>query len=296
MVAGQGYGNDTVPINVFGFQAIVSSFAPAADGTTIVNNADGTISASGGGGSNLLKLQAAGNALYTVAVGTAPNARGAYAMDLQSDRTAATQVASGADSVALGLKCTASGANALAIGQSTASAASALAISQSTASAASALAIGQSTASSANALAIGQATAVGASAIAIGNQAATTTGFNISIGYKASTKGTYGNAVAIGTSAYAYTYGIAIGRNTRSKGGGGVSIGIGAYTMNNCIAIGAGATAISNYGFNTIAIGYHAEAVASHNISIGNYAKTATNSACGRIGNFCRSKPCSISR
>jgi hypothetical protein len=46
-LTGIGHGNDTVLISIAGFQALVTSFAPAADGITIINNPDGTISTSG---------------------------------------------------------------------------------------------------------------------------------------------------------------------------------------------------------------------------------------------------------
>lgn len=65
---------------------------------------------------HLLRRQAVQLALFTVATGSAPNARGANALDIQSYRSAATQVASGGIAVAVGAINTASGNKASAIG------------------------------------------------------------------------------------------------------------------------------------------------------------------------------------
>lgn len=88
------------------------------------------------------------------------NKRGAGAVDLQMLRTAATQVASGTYSAALGRSNIASGANAVAIG------------STNTASGASSVALGgSSTASGSSSVAIGSTTtASGASCVALGQQ------------------------------------------------------------------------------------------------------------------------------
>lgn len=64
----------------------------------------------------LIRRQAVQNALYSISTGVAPNARGTNALDFQSNRTAATQVASGGTSVALGAQQTASGTYSVAVG------------------------------------------------------------------------------------------------------------------------------------------------------------------------------------
>lgn len=103
------------------------------------------------------------------------NARGAGAFDLQSSRSAATQVASGANSVAFGQYNTASGAGSVALGQSNeATAAEAVALGNTaTATAEQAAALGSSAnATAAEALAIGAYTAASATyATAIGSRA-----------------------------------------------------------------------------------------------------------------------------
>ena len=108
---------------------------------------------------------------------TGGNKRGLRAFDGQASRSAASRVASGADSVALGSSCEASGANSVAIGQgSLATAANTLALGSSAqASGGASVAIGQVTtiASGVGALAIMGATADGIDSIGWGVGAAT---------------------------------------------------------------------------------------------------------------------------
>lgn len=98
------------------------------------------------------------------------NPRGRGAVDLQTQRIAATQVASGAGSFVMGANNTASGAQSVAFGSSnTASGDQSFATGiLSTASGSGSTAMGQSTASSLYAVALGQATASGQS-VALGN-------------------------------------------------------------------------------------------------------------------------------
>ncbi|MBI4784002.1 MAG: hypothetical protein HY785_22180 [Oscillatoriophycideae cyanobacterium NC_groundwater_1537_Pr4_S-0.65um_50_18] len=116
-------------------------------------------------------------ALQTTGVGSgsvAGNARGTGAVDLQTIRTAATQVASGNYSFVAGSNCTASSTSAIAIGNSaSASGTSAIAIGTlAAASSLNAVAIGNgSTANSTNAIALGSSTASAFNSIATGSDA-----------------------------------------------------------------------------------------------------------------------------
>lgn len=106
---------------------------------------------------------------------TGGNARGANAVDLQTSRSAATQVASGTRAIAIGTSCTASAVNTIAIGRATASGGSSLAIGtdSATASGPGSIAIGfdSITASASCSVAIGAsgASSTANCAIAIGS-------------------------------------------------------------------------------------------------------------------------------
>lgn len=96
------------------------------------------------------------------------NARGQYAIDLQTYRTAATQVASGVNSVVIGINSTASSNHGIAIGNTAVSTGGGNGRS---------IAIGmQATASGEYAIAIGQASATGAGAICITNEGGAASG------------------------------------------------------------------------------------------------------------------------
>lgn len=117
---------------------------------------------------------------------TGGNARGARSVDLQLSRSAATQVASGANSFAVGTSCTASGTNSFAAGTS--------------------------------------CRAVGQSSISMGESCYADTWGNVAIGYQASAMG-FG-AIALGSAVCNAGYGIAIGgRDNISNGNYSVAIG-----------------------------------------------------------------------
>lgn len=65
----------------------------------------------------LLRRSSPQFALFTQAAGSVPNARGLLALDFQTGRSAITQVASGAKSIAIGYGNTSNQANAISIGQ-----------------------------------------------------------------------------------------------------------------------------------------------------------------------------------
>lgn len=117
---------------------------------------------------------------------TGGNARGARSVDLQLSRSEATQVASGANSFAVGTRCTASGTNSFAAGAS--------------------------------------CRAVGQSSISMGESCYADTWGNVAIGYQASAMG-FG-AIALGSAVCNAGYGIAIGgRDNISNGNYSVAIG-----------------------------------------------------------------------
>lgn len=64
----------------------------------------------------LLRRQAVQQALFTVSLGSAPNARGTAALDIQSTRASALEVASGANASCFGTSCRAAGTGSLGIG------------------------------------------------------------------------------------------------------------------------------------------------------------------------------------
>jgi len=135
---------------------------------------------------------------------TGGNARGANAIDLQTVRTAATQVASGANAVAVGVNSTASSTNGIAIGNGAVSTGGgngrSIAVGlNATASTEYAIAIGTCTASGTGAICISteSGSASGACATAIGPAGVTASGgCSIAIGGAASTSRT--NEVAFG--------------------------------------------------------------------------------------------------
>jgi len=117
---------------------------------------------------------------------TGGNARGSRAVDLQMSRSAATQVASGANAFAVGDGCTASGASSFAAGAG--------------------------------------CRAVGSASIAMGSGCVTNTQGNVAIGFNASAAG-FGS-IALGSAVCNAGYGIAIGgRDNISNGNYSVAIG-----------------------------------------------------------------------
>lgn len=134
-----------------------------------------------------------GTGAFTLAVpdgtSTGGNARGSRAIDLQMSRSAATQVASGDNSIAIGRRQTASGSNSIAMGGSTAG----------------------NTASGSGAIAMGVAiTASGTSAVAFGNTVTASGNFSTAFGSEtgataeaATAFGQYSSAYLAGQIAYA---------------------------------------------------------------------------------------------
>jgi len=131
------------------------------------------------------------------------NPRGLGAVDLQTQRNAATQVASGAGSFVMGFGSTASGTRSFAMGEfSTASGDYSAAMGTSNASNSSATAFGSSTASNTYSTAMGQGTASGSYASAMGLSNATSTG-----------------ATAMGLSTASGSYSFACGRSIAAQVG-----------------------------------------------------------------------------
>jgi hypothetical protein len=120
------------------------------------------------------------------------NARGDNAIDLQSTRTANTQVASGAGAILLGRNSTASGNNSVMIGIGTSTGLASVAIGgnavggqNANATSNAAIAIGtSSTASGANSTAINGGSATATGAVAIGENTSATSSYAFSTGYQ----------------------------------------------------------------------------------------------------------------
>ena len=162
-----------------------------------------------------------------------------------------------------------------------------------TASGANAVAIGNSAlASGSNAIAIASGTdATGTSSIALGNYAQATANYAVAIGSSAEASVT--SATAVGYLSDALQEGaIALGRS-RASGVHSFAAGItlstssygalGHYSValsQNAKASGSGATAIGYYtqatGSDSFAVGYRSESTANDAYSFGNYAKSAT--------------------
>lgn len=143
------------------------------------------------------------------------NPRGLGAVDLQTQRTAATQVASGANSFVMGVRNTASGAQSVAMGfNNTASGLYATAMgSNSTVSGSYAAAIGDShTASNNNSFAVGSAcTSSGIFSVAMGNSVASGVFSSIAMGSSTSSNS---YATAMGFSLVTGQYATAMGNST----------------------------------------------------------------------------------
>lgn len=207
------------------------------------------------------------------------NARGAYAVDLQSKHTTATQVASGASAVALGADCTASASGAVAAGNGA------------TASGTNSGALGTTaSASAASSWAVGYlASASGSNSVVIGPSAISTTTETVVIGKSANISSGVGYSVAIGSTCGATSYAVAVGYNTAANGQGSVAIaGIGATSGgldsvsvgtstssngNRSVTVGRGS---SSAGQEAVAIGDDAIASATGAIAIGDAASSST--------------------
>lgn len=142
------------------------------------------------------------------------NPRGRGAIDLQTQRTDATQVASGASSFAMGSGSTASGASSFAIGTSTASGSFTASMGNSTASATNATAAGESTASNSFAVAMGNCTASGGFSTAMGNSTATSS-YATALGQSTASSNSY--ATAMGQSTASGDRSTAMGQSNASE-------------------------------------------------------------------------------
>lgn len=143
------------------------------------------------------------------------NARGSLAIDLQLDRSAATQVASGTSSFLVGRNNTASGAGSVAMGSSSsATATDAIALgANNTASGTRSVAIGDtSTASAASAFAMGEnSTASNTRAIALGWGVTSSGIASVAMGQSTQALGT--NSMSFGSQSYAQgLYSVTLGR------------------------------------------------------------------------------------
>jgi hypothetical protein len=165
---------------------ITDNFTASPNNT--VNHA--SIQATGGTTNVSVSIVPKGTGAFCLVVpdGTATggNARGSRAVDLQMSRSAATQVASGANAFAVGDGCTASGTSSFAAGAG--------------------------------------CRAVGSASIAMGSGCVTDTQGNVAIGFNASAAG-FGS-IALGSAVCNAGYGIAIGgRDNISNGNYSVAIG-----------------------------------------------------------------------
>jgi hypothetical protein len=179
---------------------------------TLVQSGDNTQSsgASGWTPGGALSLQIPDN---TVIGG---NPRGLGAVDLQTQRTAATQVASGAGSFVVGVNNTASGLQSVAMGNgNTASGTNSVAMGVSTASSSFSFAMGASTANSAFSFAMGSSTASGTNSVAMGQSTASST-YSTATGLSTAS-GSYATAVG-------YSLAAQLGKFTHS-GSGFLTIG-----------------------------------------------------------------------
>lgn len=183
--------------------------------TQIVN----VLRAEGGEANIGLVLQPKGTGAFSLQIpdGTTVggNARGTNAIDLQTSRTAATQVASGSGAFVAGINCTSSGSQTIAIG------------------------VGCS------------ASGTGAS-VALGNNCSVSNaGNNVAMGKNATSSSSSATSIAIGDGATASgSTAIALGQNCNATGGGGIAIGnASSATANDAAAIGKGNTANATESF-----------------------------------------------
>ena len=183
------------------------------------------------------------------------NVRGVGAVEIITDRTAATQVASGTNSVAIGSSAIASGTSATTVGAiATASALSAVAVGASAiASGNTSVAVGPSAgASASSAVAVGPtAGAGGASATAVGNATNASGNNSVAVGNGASGNGN--NSVAVGNGASGNgVNSVAVGLNAIGGGVSAVAVGDGANANANdslCVRLATPNSIIGNYAF-----------------------------------------------
>jgi hypothetical protein len=166
------------------------------------------------------------------------NPRGLGAVDLQTQRTAATQVASGVGSFVMGVNNRASGTQSVAMGvNSTASGDQSVAIGANcTANGTYSAATGASTASGANSTAMGSSTASSTGATAMGSGSTASGNYSLAVGASSTTNAS--QSVAMGASGASGSYATAMGASTATH----------AYStaMGNSTASNSWATAVGN--------------------------------------------------
>jgi hypothetical protein len=206
----------------------------------------------------LVRRQDPANALFTIATGIAPAARGAQSIDFQSYRSAAAQVASGANSFTFGRGNTASGAKAIATGTTC------------LASADYASAFGynnDATYNSCSAIGHENVASVGVRASAFGSRNIASNGHANAFGYNNDATALNSSAMGNDNEATA-TYAEAFGFNNTASANSASAFGL----TNYAIAIGASAFGRLNH-----AEGYHSSC-----FGYANTAKTIEASAFGR--------------
>lgn len=253
-----------------GIQApeIVKVTARSTNTLTVVRAQEGTTAVAWTATATTISVRITAASLSQFAQGAlnSGNAKGAGAIDYQTGRSAATQVASGANSIAIGVNNTASGSTAIAIGiGTTVAGANSIGVGNTATCAGSdSVAIGETTTAAGNTgTAMGYAaSAGGTNSTAIGRGSSASTSQCTSIGYNAATSAA--DATAVGSGA------------TASKSGA-TAIGKGAVanTQDDTTAVGSGAAA-SNYF--ALALGYSASATGIRAISLGNSSASATDS------------------
>jgi len=195
------------------------------------------------------------------------NPRGLGAVDLQTQRTAATQVASGAGSFLAGVNNTASGAQSTASGSgNTASGAQAAAFgSASTASGSGSFAVGTSTASGLQSFAAGASTASAPGSIAMGSSIAS--GFSVCVAL-AQTTASSDFAFAVGSGTATQTWASSLGASYASgaystAAGDSSASGADSFAAGNSSAGGSYSAALgrgSASGSYSAALGYSSAA------------------------------------
>lgn len=170
------------------------------------------------------------------------NARGTNAIDLQTSRTAATQVASGSGAFVAGVNCTASGPRNIAIGEG---------CSASSGSAGGNIAMGKGCTSSstlAPSIAMGEnSTASGSGTVALGFTATASGNGGIAINNSAQASGTNSTAIGLSTTASA-SQSVALGASNTANGVSSTIPGGTRATTNSIQGLLA-------YGFNGTSLG-----------------------------------------
>lgn len=254
---------------------------------TVVRGQDGTSGTAFGNGVDIASRLTAGSLDRFVQSDPDGNARGLNSVNIQPSRAVATEVASGADAIAIGKNTTASGSDSTAIGvdaEATTQNCVALGDSASVTVGNGGVAIGNGAATTdTNAIAIGNAASSSeAQGIAIGDNASVAGNANaggIAIGDVAST--TLDDSIAMGRSSSCTVYNsVALGLSAAcTVGDDAVSIGSSSDAKNTeAVAVGHWSQATATY---SLALGSNANAVVSGAIGIGyNSDANGTDTIC----------------